>query len=69
MSAIKKCIERLWKSGHSENDIVNVVATMKALRGNFCMQIPTIRKHVRSEIARLERKGGGSKLIAPLTVY
>jgi hypothetical protein len=57
MSAIKKTIERLWMSGHSEDDIVKYVSITKALQGNFCLQTPTIRRHVRSEIARLERKG------------
>jgi hypothetical protein len=57
MSAIKKSIERLWLSGHTEDHIVKYVSVLKALKGNFCMQSATIRRHVRSEIARLERKG------------
>ena len=44
-------------SGHSEEDIVKYVSITKALQGNFCLQTPTIRRHVRSEIARLERRG------------
>src|SRR5262245_56596145 len=57
MSAVKKSIEQLWMSGHSEDYIVKYVSIMKALRGNFCMQAPTIRRHVRNEIARMKRKG------------
>jgi hypothetical protein len=57
MSAIKKCVEKLWITGHSEEYIVKYVSITKALQGNFCLQTPTIRRHVRSEIARLERKG------------
>jgi hypothetical protein len=57
MSAIKKCIEQLWMSGQSEECIVKYIWVVKALKGNFCLQTQTIRRHVRSEIARLERKG------------
>ena len=57
MSVIKKCIEQLWMSGHSEDYIVKYVSITKALQGNFCLQTPTIRRHVNSEIARLKRKG------------
>jgi hypothetical protein len=57
MSVIKKVIKQLWMRDYSEDDIVKYVSITKALQGNFCLQTPTIRRHVRSEIARMERKG------------
>ena len=57
MSVKKKCIERLWVSGHDDEHIVRFVSISKALQGNFFLQMHTIRRQVRSEIARMERKG------------
>lgn len=57
MSVMKKTVEQLWLSGHSEDFIVKYVSIVTALKGNFCLQTSTIQRHVRSEIARLKRKG------------
>jgi len=35
----------------------------EGVTGNFCLQTPTIRRHVQSEIARLERKGERHELL------
>jgi len=63
MSAMKKLVRQLWMNHHSEDDIVSYVSITKALQGNFCLQTPTIRRHVQSEIARLERKGERHELL------
>ena len=58
MSVMKKTVEQLWMNGRSEDYIVNIVSIAKALNGKLCSQTARLtRRHVRSEIARLKRKG------------